>query len=114
MGSKIEDGLILNPTSHDQSLFYRKENRAMKSQVTHELKCWPEYFNRTISGVKPFEIRFNDRDFQTGDFVKLNEYIHAEKKYTGNFIKAKILYMTDFLQAGGNVVLSLEILEINA
>lgn len=41
---------------------------------THKLKSWPEYFEATLSGVKTFELRENDRDFQVGDLVILEEY----------------------------------------
>lgn len=39
----------------------------------HRLKTWPIYFER--AGVeKLFEYRRNDRDFQTGDIVILEEF----------------------------------------
>lgn len=50
--------------------------------MIHELKISPEYYMDVVSGVKPFEIRKNDRDFKVGDCVKLNEY-DAENGYTG-------------------------------
>ena len=34
--------------------------------MTHELKTYPKYFQETIEGNKPFEIRKNDRNFQVG------------------------------------------------
>ena len=43
--------------------------------MTHHLKIKPEYFQAVIDGKKPFEIRYNDRNFQTGDRVILEEYI---------------------------------------
>lgn len=42
--------------------------------VEHELKIWPKYYCRVANGEKTFEVRNNDRDFQTGDFVTLCEY----------------------------------------
>jgi hypothetical protein len=38
---------------------------------THLLKTLPQYFDRVESGNKPFEVRKNDRDFQTGDTLRL-------------------------------------------
>lgn len=41
---------------------------------THELKIWPQFFEAVKSGVKTFELRVNDREFQTGDMVRLVEW----------------------------------------
>ena len=43
--------------------------------MIHHLKTKPEYFQAVINGKKPFEIRYNDRNFKTGDRVILKEYI---------------------------------------
>lgn len=43
--------------------------------MTHHLKILPEYFEEVIAGKKPFEIRFNDRNFKVGDRVELREYL---------------------------------------
>ena len=47
--------------------------------MTHHLKIKPEYFQAVIDGKKPFEIRYNDRNFQTGDRVILEEYEGYQK-----------------------------------
>lgn len=41
--------------------------------MIHQLKCESRYFEDTASGIKPFEVRLNDRDFKVGDFLALNE-----------------------------------------
>ena len=38
------------------------------------LKTFPEYFQPIIEGKKPFEIRYNDRNFKTGDLYILEEF----------------------------------------
>ena len=46
--------------------------------MTHHLKTKPEYFQAVIERKKPFEIRYNDRNFQIGDRVILEEYLGKE------------------------------------
>lgn len=62
----------------------------------HDLKCYPPYFEAVDSGVKMFECRYNDRDFQVGDELLLREY-GLEIGYTGRILVKKIVYMlSDF------------------
>ncbi len=42
--------------------------------MTHEIKCWPQYFSRVLDGSKTFEVRENDRGYQPGDIVKMLEW----------------------------------------
>lgn len=75
---------------------------------THELKVWPEFFLHIEEGDKNFEIRKNDRDFQVGDRVLLQEFDPHTQQYTGPERLAEITYMTDFMQAQHYVVLGLK------
>lgn len=59
----------------------------------HELKIWPAYFQLHLSGVKTFEIRKNDRQFNVGDTLLLREYFLPEDKYTGREIKCLVTYV---------------------
>ena len=61
---------------------------------THELKIWPVYFEHHLSGVKTFELRNNDRQFNVGDTLLLKEYFLPEDKYTGREIKRLVTYVT--------------------
>lgn len=70
--------------------------------MIHELKTWPHYFNDIVSGGKNFELRRNDREFKTGDHLKLMEYMpaghgayssNAVGYYTGAFVTMKITYV---------------------
>lgn len=59
----------------------------------HDLKCWPEYFNAIVKGVKRFELRLNDRDYAVGDILNLKEWIPTENCYTGSSTRVKVTYM---------------------
>ncbi|MGC6769525.1 DUF3850 domain-containing protein [Enterococcus sp. LJL51] len=72
----------------------------------HDLKILPEFFKEALLGVKPFEIRKNDRNFEKGDFVKLHEFDGTN--FTGRFIFGQIMYVTPFSQKNDNVVFSYE------
>lgn len=58
----------------------------------HKLKTWPPYFQDTLDGKKPFEVRKDDRDFGVGDFVWLEEWCPVDGKYTGRKIGFNISY----------------------
>jgi hypothetical protein len=64
---------------------------------THYLKTYPNYFRAVKSGQKTFELRLNDRDFQVGDTLILEEYQHLIKEYTGEWIAKEVTYV---LQGG--------------
>jgi hypothetical protein len=42
--------------------------------MKHELKIWPQFYCRVADGSKTFELRENDRSFQSGDTVILKEW----------------------------------------
>ena len=73
----------------------------------HELKILSPYFDAVISGRKTFEIRQDDRGFQAGDSVTLNEYDPEGMKYTGRKYHAMIGYVTAYEQQPGYAVFSL-------
>ena len=49
----------------------------MAASVKHTLKTWPVYFDAVARGEKTFEVRRNDRGFQTGDIVELKRWVPA-------------------------------------
>lgn len=74
--------------------------------MTHELKSLPEFFNPILDGNKTFEIRLNDRGFNVGDRLLLREYVGAFG-YTTRAIIVEVIYITDFAQREGFVVMSI-------
>ena len=68
----------------------------------HELKCWPEYFQAVIDGVKPFEVRKWDRPFRVGDTLVLKEYDPQKLDYTGRETKREITYLLDLTYLPGD------------
>lgn len=67
----------------------------------HALRCWPNFFNEIVSGVKKFEIRKDDRDFRVGDVLRLEEWLPTDSEdadeqkaaYTGRFELKVIRYI---------------------
>jgi hypothetical protein len=63
--------------------------------VTHDLKVWSGYFESLLDGTKNFEVRFNDRDFKSGHYLRLREWLNNE--YTGRELTKRVTYV---LQGG--------------
>ena len=73
----------------------------------HSLKIRPAYYEAVASRKKSFEIRYNDRDFQVGDMLLLQEFIPETEEYTGRVLFRKVTYMTDYAQKDNYVVMSI-------
>lgn len=75
--------------------------------MKHKLKILPEFFGPVCTGEKSFEIRNNDRDFEVGDTLILQEYWKEGQQYTGRVVERKIRYITDYEQKENFVVMSI-------
>jgi len=63
----------------------------------HRLKTINPYFDSVWDGEKRFELRNNDRDFQVGDEIYLQEYDSETETYLGREVRGKIIYvLTEF------------------
>ena len=60
----------------------------------HCLKTWPEPFEALWEGLKTYEYRRDDRDFQVGDELVLQEWDPETEEYSGRSLKAKVQYMS--------------------
>lgn len=62
------------------------------SRQHHYLKTETEYYQAIEKGLKTFELRKNDRNYQVGDMVYLKETVNSE--FTGRELPPKeILYI---------------------
>lgn len=59
----------------------------------HQIRLGSEFFDDVAEERKRFELRKNDRDYKTGDWLELMEF--KEGKYTGRMIRAEITYMLE-------------------
>jgi hypothetical protein len=80
----------------------------------HELKTSPPYFAAVALGMKTFDIRFNDREFEVGDLLHLREYDGGEDgAYSGRSCVRKITYVMADPQyvLQGSVVLGIALID---
>lgn len=81
--------------------------------MKHNLKITPEYFLAVTTGVKKFEVRKDDRNFQVGDYLNLQE--HELGEYTGLYYVVKVTYILGRKEnekqyvAEGMVILGIEV-----
>lgn len=58
--------------------------------MIHAVKITPEYYEAVKDGSKRFEVRKDDRPYDVGDYIALNE--HDVSGYTGRAMIFKITY----------------------
>jgi hypothetical protein len=68
--------------------------------TTHDLKCWPGYFEALMDGSKTFEVRRDDRKFAVGDELLLREWNPDIEQYSGRQLKR---HVTCIMHGMGNV-----------
>lgn len=61
-------------------------------ETRHRLKTVQPYFDAVASGEKTAELRKEDRPFQVGDTLLLDEWTGS--KFTGRFVAAQITHIT--------------------
>lgn len=66
----------------------------------HVLKIKSTYFDKVNSGIKTFEIRKNDRDYQVGDYVHFVE-INGEEFENNEKNLFEIIYVLKDIQEYG-------------
>lgn len=84
----------------------------MTHRRAHTLKTWKRFFGRIRTGEKTVEVRENDRDFQTGDVLILQEFDEVIGKHTGeefHVVVTHILYGGQFGIQPGYVAMSIKL-----
>lgn len=63
----------------------------------HRLKTHPKYFQYVRAGLKTFELRKNDRDYEVRDELVLEEYYPGifDGGYTGQIERRRIGYILE-------------------
>lgn len=75
----------------------------------HRLKSWPRPFAALKRGDKTHETRKDDRDFQLGDYLLLEEFNPDNGTRSGNSLLVKVGYLSNYTDAphiDGVVVMS--------
>ena len=62
--------------------------------TTHSVKSWIKLFIPMLEGKKTHDLRVNDRNYQVGDILDLQEYDEKKQEYTGRSQKVEITYIT--------------------
>jgi hypothetical protein len=68
--------------------------------MIHDLKCWPEHFQAVKSGIKPFELRKDDRDYDVGDILHLREFDPSTEQFTGEELEKTVTYILPLAMYG--------------
>jgi hypothetical protein len=75
-------------------VFGRQDEGRDMSRQHHYLKTVNPFFNDMSGGKKNFEVRFNDRNYNVGDVLHLQEFIPPET-LTGKELQAEVMYLLD-------------------
>lgn len=65
----------------------------MSAPRRHTLKCWPGFFGALKSRLKRFEVRLDDRGFETGDHLVLREWDPQTMVYSGEQLEFPVLFI---------------------
>jgi hypothetical protein len=60
--------------------------------TVHTIKCWTNGFMALVSGMKKFEWRKDDRNYQIGDHLLILEWDEVKQQYTSKYALRVISY----------------------
>lgn len=80
----------------------------------HRLKTWTPFFRDIKKGIKQFEVRKNDRNYEVGDTLILEEFDPIKKIYTGAWVPEQVTYKLDDTQfvKEGYVILGIQEIKV--
>lgn len=61
--------------------------------MTHHLRTWASVYKDVESGIKSFEVRYDDRNFAVGDILVLEEWDTQAQEYTGRTCVREVTYI---------------------
>lgn len=61
--------------------------------MNHDLKTWPDPYEAVEAGLKTFEWRKDDRNYQVGDTLTLKKWNPRYKAYTGKQLARKVTHI---------------------
>lgn len=70
----------------------------------HCLKTWPPFFGAIESGNKLHEIRVDDRGYNEGDILCLQEWDPDTCQYTGRVTFRRVSHITRFSDLSANIM----------
>ncbi|MCO5387814.1 MAG: DUF3850 domain-containing protein [Desulfosporosinus sp.] len=77
--------------------------------MNHNLKTWPEQFKAVKSGLKTFEERIDDRGYEVGDTLTLQEFDPLAQEYTGDVLVKSVPYiLREPYAREGHVIMSIK------
>lgn len=77
--------------------------------MTHDIKIERPYFEAVRDERKRFEIRYNDRGYNAGDYIILTPYENGVRIDYYEPINAVITYVTNYQQKEGYVVFGFDL-----
>lgn len=92
--------------------FYKSHVKKIEDiSKLHNIKLMSEYARAKLKGIKPFEIRFFDRNYEVGDLII---YTIPDDEMLDKVFKDmifRITYITDYAQQNGYIVFTDKLLE---
>lgn len=92
--------------------FLKSHVRKIKTvSAIHKIKLMSEYARAKLKGIKPFEIRLNDRNYNVGDFIQYTVPDDGILNQTFKDLTYRIVYITDYAQKDGYIVFAEELIK---